>query len=86
PERFCRDKLVNVLSRRLDRVSDGQPNASLRHHRHASRAGKSALDVDLDSILLGAVPRRYGEMPCDPGGYLRLSPGTALYRRALRFR
>ena len=47
-------------------------------------AARQALDEDLASVLYGAVPRAYGEMPKDMGLYMRICPASPAFDRVMK--
>lgn len=66
PVAFDRRRLADALHRRVERKAAS-----------AAAGGRQQLDIDLHSVLMGACPRRYGEVPRRLGKYERIAPGEA---------
>lgn len=82
PPKFDRSALVKVCERRMNEIQKKQS-----HRKKAGTVGgqggfkseKEQLEDDLSKILMGKVPRAYGELPEEMGGYQRMSPGEKSY-------
>ena len=48
------------------------------------RALKEKLEKDLSDILMGKIPRQYGELPEVMGNYQRLAPGTQYFDQLMK--
>lgn len=44
------------------------------------------LERDLQAILKGAVPRKYGEMPAHLGKFSRICPGSVQFDKAMKLK
>ena len=73
PPKFDRAALVKICARRMEEMQKrgGQ--------KMGGESEKEKLERDLDEILMGKMPRQYGEMPEQMGNYQRLAPGTPYF-------
>lgn len=88
-QRYDRDALVKIIQRRLaeSETDRARPYASQGvSPKDAVEIARRQLNADLAEILHGEVPRRYGEMPKDLGGYKRLCPNTPSYEYLLKLK
>ena len=77
PPKFNRHALAKVCKRRLSCSRKVTQTAG-------TITEKDELEKDLREILMGKLPRRYGEMPESIGNYERLAPATKFYDRLKR--
>ncbi|GLE07071.1 hypothetical protein PINS_up016940 [Pythium insidiosum] len=89
PLRFDRAQLADVLRRRFHEAESERRrvhsvNHNARHPREAEELAAKQMNEDLAAILLGQVPRQYGELPAHLGSYSRLCPHTTLYNQVRR--
>ncbi|KAJ0398676.1 hypothetical protein P43SY_006254 [Pythium insidiosum] len=90
PLRFDRAQLVDVLRRRFHEAENERRRvhgaASTRHPRETEELAARQLNEDLSAILLGQVPRQYGELPAHLGSFTRLCPHTTLYNQLIKLK
>ncbi|KAJ0402221.1 hypothetical protein ATCC90586_002202 [Pythium insidiosum] len=90
PLRFDRAQLVDVLRRRFHEAENERRRvhgaASMRHPRETEELAARQLNEDLSAILLGQVPRQYGELPAHLGSFTRLCPHTTLYNQLIKLK
>jgi hypothetical protein len=67
PVNFDRKALLEVLERRLN-INNAKSNKVYLY------SPTIQLNLDLNQIFMGKVPRAYGEMPKNPGNFERLAP------------
>jgi hypothetical protein len=72
PPKFDREALVKVCARRMEEMQK-------RSGSVGGDSEKEKLEKDLEAILMGKIPRQYGELPERMGNYQRLAPGTPYY-------
>eukprot|EP01084_Bolivina_argentea_P293556 504893_1 len=74
PLPFDRNALLRIVERRLNQLRG-------KSRRQVDSSSAATLEADLEKILQGARPRRYGEMPAECGGFERICPGTDIFER-----
>ena len=92
PLPFDRRELLHALKARKSELDIAKkrpyanPSAMFKSHYEALASRKGELNAVLGKILKGNVPRPYGTMPDYVGNYIRLAPGTSMYKSAVKMR
>lgn len=94
PLPFDSEKLLELIAKRQQAAADAKRKAHLNPLSTsmtsstavaaAHLANRIALDKDLGEVLYGRVPRQYGEMPVNCGGFQRICPNTPAYERTMK--
>lgn len=90
PLPFDRAALARIVERRLAELTAASFSSTFASNPPSmanggvptDSAAANALQSDLQAILGGRKPRRYGEMPTAVGAYSRICPATTAFDKA----
>lgn len=86
PLPFDREALVRVVERRMEEMRQRDRVGATGRSPKPRPSPAEQLEEDLQAVLRGAVPRRYGEMPKRLGKFRRICPGSAQFERAMKLK
>ena len=87
PPKFDRAALVKVCERRMHEIQRKQSHkANFGKSSQGFSSEKEQLEDDLSKVLMGEMPRPYGELPKDIGSYQRMSPNEKAYEKLKKAR
>jgi tubulin polyglutamylase TTLL5 len=94
PPAFDRSELVSVCERRMREIHNKASHRKRIDNKRNNGGGKELemksekdeLEKDLSGILMGKIPRQYGELPEVMGGYERLAPAEPSYERIMKLK
>jgi len=78
PPKFDREALVRVCARRMEEMQK-KGKSAMSAGGVGGGGEKERLEKDLSDILMGKIPRQYGEVPENMGNYQMLAPGTPYF-------